>query len=105
MRPGLTGQCFHFHVPEHRENSVFFAEEFVTELTSFCPGIGTDLQVFDANGDGYDDLTCHTPGGTIYISESHIVAHFTGENPGEQIGERYPTATYYSCRWLKGFSL
>ena len=29
--------------------------------------------MFDANGDGYDDLTCHSSNGTITISESHIV--------------------------------
>ena len=29
--------------------------------------------MFDANGDGYDDLTCHTSTGIIQISESHIV--------------------------------
>ena len=38
-----------------------------------CPVIGSELKVFDANGDGYDDLTCHTTNGTIQISESHIV--------------------------------
>ena len=34
--------------------------------------------MFDANGDGYDDLTCHTSNGTITISESHIVEQRTG---------------------------
>ena len=29
--------------------------------------------MYDANGDGYDDLTCHTSTGIIQISESHIV--------------------------------
>ena len=29
--------------------------------------------MYDANGDGYDDLTCHTSTGIIEISESHIV--------------------------------
>ena len=29
--------------------------------------------MFDMNGDGYDDLICHTSDGRIQISESHIV--------------------------------
>ena len=58
---------------EHHSQGGFFAGEFNTELTEFCPWIGGDLQVFDANGDGYDDLTCHTSTGTIQITESHIV--------------------------------
>ena len=45
----------------------------MTKLTRFCPWIGGDLQVYDANDDGYDDLTCHTSTGIIQISESHIV--------------------------------
>ena len=63
---------------EHQAQSGFFAREFKTELTEFCPWIGGDLQVFDANGDGYDDLTCHTPTGIIQISESHIVDQLSG---------------------------
>ena len=39
----------------------------------FCPGYGTDLQSFDANGDRYDDLTCHRSIGEVAISESHII--------------------------------
>ena len=34
--------------------------------------------MFDAKGDGYDDLTCHTSNETITISESHIVEQRTG---------------------------
>ena len=34
--------------------------------------------MFDANGDRYDDLTCHTSNGPITISESHIVEQRTG---------------------------
>ena len=33
----------------------WFGGEFEA-TTEFCPLIGSDLQVFDANGDGYDDL-------------------------------------------------
>ena len=44
----------------------------------FCPLIGSYLQGFDANGDGYDDLICHTSKGAITISESHIVEQKTG---------------------------
>ena len=29
--------------------------------------------MYDANDDGYDDLTCHTSTGIIQITESHIV--------------------------------
>ena len=54
-----------------------FGEEFQAE-TTFCPLIGSDLQVFDANGDRYDDLTCHTSNGTVTISETHIVEQRTG---------------------------
>ena len=34
--------------------------------------------MYDANGDGYDDLTCHKSTGIIQISESHIVQHRLG---------------------------
>ena len=60
-------------VSDHRTQNRFFAEEFNTKLAEFCPWIGGDLQVYDANGDGYDDLTSHTSTGVIQISESHIV--------------------------------
>ena len=60
-------------VSDHRNQNRFFAEEFNVKLTEFCPWIGGDLQVYDANNDGYDDLTCHTSTGIIQISESHIV--------------------------------
>ena len=53
----------------------------------FCPLIGGDLQVFDVNHDGYDDLICHTSTGIIQISESHIVDEITGgtsNNGGNQ---------------------
>ena len=60
-------------VSDHRTQNGFFAEEFKAKLPKFCPWIGGDLQVYDANGDGYDDLTCHTSTGIIQISESHIV--------------------------------
>ena len=43
-------------------------------MRKFCPEPGTDLQVGDVNGDGYDDLTCHRSDGTITISESHVIA-------------------------------
>ena len=62
-----------------------FGEEFQAE-TIFCPLIGSELHVFDANGDGYDDLTCHTSNGTIAISESHIVEQRTGGLSGNQSG-------------------
>ena len=60
-------------VSDHRAHNGIFAEEFKAKLPKFCPWIGGDLQVYDANGDGYDDLTCHTSTGIIEISESHIV--------------------------------
>ena len=50
----------------------------------FCPWIGGDLQVFDVNHDGYDDLICHTSTGIIQISESHIVKRRTGGVSGNQ---------------------
>ena len=64
---------FVIYLSEHRVDGGYFAEEFKTELTEFCPWIGGDLQVYDGNNDGYDDLTCHTSTGIIQISESHIV--------------------------------
>ena len=60
-----------------------FGEEFDAS-TSSCPLIGSDLQPYDANGDGYDDLTCHTSTGIITISESHIVEKRRGSD-GDQI--------------------
>ena len=54
-----------------------FGEEFDAS-TSFCPLIGSGLQPCDSNGDGYDDLTCHTSTGIITISESHIVEQRRG---------------------------
>ena len=59
------------------DGAINFGEEFQAE-TTFCPLIGSELHVFDANGDGYDDLTYHTSNGTITISESHIVEQRTG---------------------------
>ena len=73
----IKGSCLHKHciyiVSDHRTQNEYFGEEFKTELSEFCPWIGGDLQVFDANGDGYDDLTCHTSTGIIQITESHLV--------------------------------
>ena len=63
---------------DHSTQNGIFAEEFKAKLPKFCPWIGGDLQVYDANGDGYDDLTCHTSTGIIQISESHIVEQRTG---------------------------
>ena len=54
-----------------------FGEDFQAE-TIFCSLIGSELHVFGANGDGYDDLTCHTSNGTITISDSPIVEQRTG---------------------------
>ena len=65
------------------DGAITFGEEFQVEIT-FCSLIGSDLQVLDANGDGYDDLTCHTSNGTITISESHIVEQRTGGVSGNQ---------------------
>ena len=45
---------------------------------NFCSKPGSDLTVFDANGNGYDDLTCHTSIGNIQKTESHIVGNLTG---------------------------
>ena len=71
-------KCFVLIV-DHKEHSGFFAEEFETQkLEVFCPWIGGDLQVFDVNHDGYDDLICHTSTGMIQISEIHIVNQLTG---------------------------
>ena len=69
---------------DHRIQSQYFGEEFETDLIEFCPWIGADLQAFDANGDGYDDLTCHTSTGFIQISESHIVEQRAGGVSVEQ---------------------
>ena len=63
-----------------------FGEEFGAS-TSFCPLIGSDLRSYDANGDGYDDLTCHTSTGILTISESHIVEHRRGSS-GDQSTDR-----------------
>ena len=60
-------------VSDHSAQNGLFSEEFKPRLTEFCPWIGGDLQVYDANDDGYDDLTCHTSTGIIQITESHIV--------------------------------
>ena len=57
---------------EHKETKGWFGLEFVANVT-ICPLIGSDLQVFDVNTDGFDDLVCHTSNGTITITESHIV--------------------------------
>ena len=62
----------HNILSEHKETKGWFGREFVTNVT-FCPLIGSDLQVFDVNTDGFDDLVCHTSNGTITITESHIV--------------------------------
>ena len=71
-------------VSDNKEQSGYFAEGFETELKVFCPWIGGDLQVFDVNHDGYDDLICHTSTGIIQISESHIVDRRRGEISTEQ---------------------
>ena len=63
---------------EHAGHAGQFAEGFDTTLDTFCPWIGGDLQVFDMNGDGYDDLICHTSDGRVHISESHIVVQGSG---------------------------
>ena len=60
-----------------RTGQNWFGAEFKAKV-QFCPLIGSDLQPYDANGDGYDDLTCHTSNGTVTISESHIVEQRTG---------------------------
>ena len=65
-------KCLIVIYSEASEDGDWFGGEFEA-TTEFCPLIGSDLQVFDANGDGYDDLTCHSSNGTITISESHIV--------------------------------
>ena len=67
---------------EHSDHAGRFAEGFDTALDSFCPWIGGDLQVYDMNGDGYDDLICHTSDGRVLISESHIVLQ--GDREGEE---------------------
>ena len=58
---------------DHQVQGEFFGEEFETEFVKFCLWIGADLQTFDANGDGYDYLICHTSTRMIQITESHIV--------------------------------
>ena len=83
MRHKGSKTCQHFGVvsliyftsTEHRDHAGHFAEGFVPSLEVFCPWIGGDLQVFDINGDGYDDLICHRSTGQITISESHIVSN------------------------------
>ena len=72
------------NISDHQEHSGFFGEEFDTELEVFCPWIGGDLQVFDVNHDGYDDLICHTSTGIIQISESQIVDRRRDEISTEQ---------------------
>ena len=72
---------------EHRVENEIFGEEFETKLTEFCPWIGAEIQVFDANGDGYDDLTCHTSTGIIQITESHLVDQRTGRISEKQSSE------------------
>ena len=69
----------HFILLENSTVTAMFGEEFDAS-TSFCPLIGSDLQPYDANGDGYDDLTCHTSTGIITISESHIVEQRRGSS-------------------------
>ena len=57
---------------EHKGTKGWFGLEFITNVT-FCPLIGSDLQVVDVNSDRFDDLICHMSNGTITITESHIV--------------------------------
>ena len=64
-------------VSEKRRAVSWFGDDFRAK-ENFCPLIGSYLQGYDANGDGYDDLTCQTSKGTITISESHIVEQRTG---------------------------
>ena len=73
MRLNIGATIALYFVSDHRAQNGFFAEEFKAKLTEFCPWMGGDLQVFDVNHDGYDDLICHTSTGVIQISESHIV--------------------------------
>ena len=70
-----------------------FGEEFQA-TTTFCPLIGSDLQVFDANGDGYDDLICHMSNGTITVTESHIVEQRTG---GVSTGHIFASISYFNA--------
>ena len=46
-------------VSEKRRTVSWFGNEFRAK-ENFCPLIDSYLQGYDANGDGYDDLTCHT---------------------------------------------
>ena len=57
------------------EDSVpMFGDEFVRHM-GFCTHPGATVDVFDANGDDYADMTCHDSKGRIQIAEGHIVNH------------------------------
>ena len=71
-----------FFIPflEHRSHRGWFGEGYKAAIPFCWEEPGSALSVFDANGDGYDDLTCHTPKGLVQITESHIVAaHSAGD--------------------------
>ena len=89
----------HNVLSEQRETKGWFKLEFATNVT-FCPLIGSDLQVFDVNTDGFDDLVCNTSNGTITITESHIVDQRPGGFSSET-GRVY----YILCRKMGIFRL
>ena len=60
-----------FHQPDLiTQNEV--VEVRPTILKGFCYEPGYWLYVFDANGDRYVDMTCHSSTGHLQIAEGHI---------------------------------
>ena len=88
--------CVCYCILEHAGHAGQFSEGFNAALDSFCPWIGGDLQVFDMNGDGYDDLICHTSDGRVHISESHIVVQQNSEiEEGNRLGNNTHSETVH----------
>ena len=52
-----------------------FADRRPTILGNFCYKPGYWLYVFDANGNNYADMTCHSSTGHLQIAEGHIYYH------------------------------
>ena len=49
-----------------------FGDEFVKHM-DYCKHPGASVEVFDANGDDFADVTCHDSKGRIWIAEGHII--------------------------------
>ena len=59
----------------HAETRGLFGETRTAILDEFCFQSGEHLDVLDANGDKFLDMTCHSSTGNIQIAEGHIYYH------------------------------